>query len=95
MTYETQTPFVLNLHKASVQRREAPGSVESNNDDRLFQEMGSRAEGGKPRAVLRKRLENGASRRHYRPHVSSVSSSVTKMFVSFSCRLERPGTKGL
>lgn len=49
MTYETQTPFVLNLHKASVQRREAPGSVESNNDDRLFQGMGSRAEGGKPR----------------------------------------------
>lgn len=94
MTYETQTPFVLNLHKASVQRLEAPGSVESNNDDRLFQEMGRRAEGGNPRVVLRKRLENSTSRCQYRPHVSSVSSSVTKMFVFFSCRLERPGTSG-
>lgn len=94
MTYETQTPFVLNLHKALVPRLDAPGSVESNNDDRLFQEMGRRAEGGNPRAVLRKRLENSAPRRHHRPHASSVSSSVTKMFVFFSCRLERPGTNG-
>lgn len=94
MTYETQTPFVLNLHKASVQRLEDPGSVESNNDDRLFQEMGRRAEGGNPRAVLRKRLENSTPRRHYHLHVSSVSSSVTKMFVFFSFCLERPGTSG-